>query len=252
MENPFIIITSQRTGGTTLNRNLNQISSFNSARQDEPFNTNRIYGGITKSFIKNGNTRNNWRAICSCMAQRENLKHCFENVPLTLTSSLIEASLASGHIHIFLYRKCNTSRILSFEYARRTGIWGPKKSKSIGQVLGAFDLPLDVEWLIEREKKIINTFNYFWKKFDISPEKRPIAISFEDIYEADDNHCFTALSRVTNKIGIPMNDDERALLASKIRAHGNQKTRNFYNNFLGFEELKERACSLPPYLFNPR
>jgi hypothetical protein len=129
-EQPFIIWTLRRTGGTSLRRVLYWLSSFG-AWDDEAFNEERQFGSITKSFLGNRDFLQLESEVKKIVAERKNLKHCIEVVPYEVNSALLRSSLEHDYRHVVLLRANEVDRQISLEIARQSGAWGPDEATSI-------------------------------------------------------------------------------------------------------------------------
>ena len=86
---PFLILTLRRTGGTSLMSFLSQVSPYPNI-QHEPFNKERIWGGVTAAYKENEDLEAVKAAIVQGTSERPNIKHCFEFIPLQITGALID------------------------------------------------------------------------------------------------------------------------------------------------------------------
>lgn len=233
---PFIIWTLQRTGGTNLAQGLfERIKPVNAYH--EPFNTGRIYGSIVEQW-KDTNDREKLKLdIIEICRSGVCFKHCVEEVPQVVNDILIEVSIEFGYSHLFLYRKDAISRLLSYYFARQTGVWGKKKAKSAVVSSELFKQPLPIDLLIKHERKCVNRLDIAWGKLQIN-HSRMFAISFEDIYEAKSAYfARKALLEVITFLGLNVARPEVSAL-DKIIGQGSQGTRELYSDFPGVDVLQ--------------
>lgn len=129
-EKPWIIVTMRRTGGTSLTKFLSNISSHSTV-EHEPFNRKRKFGHITRDFLEGQNKQSTEQAIRSALAERPNLKHCIEIVPIEVTRILIDACIELEYRIIVLTRRNEHLRLASLFLAQATGAWGPEQAQEI-------------------------------------------------------------------------------------------------------------------------
>jgi hypothetical protein len=131
MNKPFIIWTMRRTGGTSLANILGVLS--NKEVEHEPFNWDRSFGDMTKTFQNN---YKNFHLLeqsleARCFSTQINVKHCYEIVGQVFNDSLIELFSKSYYKHILLIRKNELLRLLSLYTAKYTEVWGKHGSEEI-------------------------------------------------------------------------------------------------------------------------
>lgn len=247
-DRPFLILTLQRTGGTNLTFQLTRRSSWKLAEQHEPFNRPRVYGHVTKAWEENRDRRALDAAIAEICARLENVKHCVEMVPIKVTESLIDASIAADYRFLFLYREDPVGRILSAEYARRTKVWGPRHVHKVAEDAVAFETPLDVPLLIDREAKCIGRLNEAWKQL-VAGGAKPVALSYEEMYGPDEARAWAGLSRVLAGLDLARGEAKDREILATMRGKGDQNTRDRYERFIGLDTLRERRATLPKFVF---
>ncbi len=241
---PFVIWTLQRTGGTNFNKHLNRLSCHDKL-QDEPFNSPREHGQLSKDWLKSKDRaalKGGMTAVCS---SHNNIKHCVERVPWAVSGALVEASHEAGYAPVFLYRENPLQRLLSMEYAQRTQSWGPKTVAEAGDNSEVFRAPLDVDALIEHETNSNNKLSKAWRQLR-KIGAAPVAISYEELYSADSETAQAGLQRVFSRLGIKATGVQ---LEEAIRSTGDQQTRDRYAQFTGIKKLQERIDSLLPPIF---
>lgn len=148
---PFIIWTLQRTGGTNFTNKLVKLSGLKKT-QDEPFNRKRELGYITTEWLQDGNKKRLRESIRDVYNSGRCIKHSMEQVPWAVSEALAMESRSAEYNHLFLYRKNPLHRLLSLEYARRTGVWGRRHLPNSKNDDVAFKKPLDVHKLIRHER----------------------------------------------------------------------------------------------------
>lgn len=127
---PFLILTLRRTGGTSLMSFLSQVSPYPNI-QHEPFNKERIWGGVTAAYKENEDLEAVKAAIVQGTSERPNIKHCFEFIPLQITGALIDHCRGAGYKIFLLTRRDEVSRIASLFLAMATGAWGSDQAAEI-------------------------------------------------------------------------------------------------------------------------
>ncbi|MDO6481144.1 hypothetical protein [Shimia thalassica] len=244
---PFIIWTMQRTGGTNFTKNLISLSGL--VAHHEPFNRPRIYGELTKSWMKDKDNSKLHDAVGRILDKPQIIKHCVEMTPWRISAVLAEESAKRGYNALFLTRESSAQRLLSMEYAQRTKVWGPSHEKPKSEDDPAFIQPLDVDALLLHEEKGIKRLNDFWsmlKKSNVGID----SISFEKLYDCSAEQAAQNVSSVLRLL-FPENPEFSAEdLVDQLRGGGNQETRDRYSRFVGIDELKERTSELPAYEFD--
>ncbi|QBF34245.1 hypothetical protein [Thalassococcus sp. S3] len=129
-EHPYLILTLRRTGGTSLTTFLSEVSSF-ATKEHEPFNPDRVWGGITEEFKRTKNVDLLRSKLGEALQSRPNIKHCIEVVPGVLTQELITACHERQYRLMLLTRRDETSRLISLFLAQSTGAWGPDEARQI-------------------------------------------------------------------------------------------------------------------------
>lgn len=249
IDRPFLIVTLQRTGGTNLTFQLTKRSSWKLAETHEPFNKPRIYGHITKAFLKDGNKAAVAAAMPEIAARQEIVKHCVEMVPFEITEALIDAFVAADYRFLFLYREDPVGRMLSAEYARRTKVWGPSHVHKVAEDAVAFETPLDVTGLMARERDCIERLNTAWRRLR-DKGAAPVALSFEEMFGPDPDRAWTGLSRVLAGLDLARGDTADRKLLDTVRGRGDQNTRDRYARFIGLDDLRIQARTLPDFAFS--
>lgn len=117
----LLILTVQRTGGTTLTDSLS-VAFPASEILHEPLIAKRPWARITERFVT-GKHRDIVAELSAAMKADQIVKHCCELVPQPLNRILIDAAMANGFRFIVLYRENERDRLRSKLFSRRTGIY---------------------------------------------------------------------------------------------------------------------------------
>jgi len=117
-------------------RLIEQLSSFD-AVQHEPFNTDRIYGAISRDFIKNGSAEKTNKRLQDILEKNRNIKHCLELLPGPFNQLLIDEAYKTGYRIFFWNRIDSFSRLVSLFLAEQTGLWENEGRTEIAAQLGA-------------------------------------------------------------------------------------------------------------------
>ncbi|MGB3405207.1 MAG: hypothetical protein WBA77_21165 [Microcoleaceae cyanobacterium] len=131
MNQPFIIWTMRRTGGTSLANILGILA--NKKVEHEPFNWDRSFGDITKTFQ---NDYKNFNLLeqsleARCFSAQINVKHCYEIAGQVFNDAIIDIFSKSCYKHIMLTRQNELLRLLSLYTAKYTEAWGKHGSEEI-------------------------------------------------------------------------------------------------------------------------
>jgi len=252
---PFVIWTLQRTGGTNLTGQLAQRSGLK-PREHEPFNKRRELGDITRRWIENEDQEQLLAAMDEVCAAKRPIKHCVEQVPWEISWALATRSSAAGYGHLFLYRKDPLSRLLSVEYARRTGVWGPRHLEKAEHDDAAFRKPLDVPRLIEHEKRCNWLLSAAWHVLQgeganpvaLAYEDAYVALAYEDAYADDAGAASEALVAVLRALDLSRGRSADRKLVDAVRARGNQGTRERYSRFEGRDELARQLATINTFI----
>ena len=126
-QRPFLVLTLRRTGGTSLMAFMARVSDAR-AVEHEPFNTDRVWGPITRAFRDNGDPAALESALDRVLSDRPNIKHCHEIIPWPVTRALIRACAARGYAVYTLTRRDERARLRSLFVAMATGAWGARQA----------------------------------------------------------------------------------------------------------------------------
>lgn len=246
---PFIIWTLQRTGGTNLTAQLIQRSRLK-PRQHEPFNRQRELGGITQHWHKTADETALAASMEEVCSVPRPIKHCLEQVPWAVSEALLHASVAAGYRHLFLYRREPIGRLLSVEYARRTGVWGVNHLHKTENEDHAFAKPLDIERLVQHELRCVYLLCAVRDLYGIEHGVRPITLAYEDVYGDDERCARQRLRKALAQMDLSRGKSVDVKFVNSIRERGNQGTRDRYERFEGRDELARRLRGVPR--FHPR
>jgi len=242
---PFIIWTLQRTGGTNFTRSLVRRSNYEKS-EDEPFNKPRQFGSITKGWLSGGDRIRMNESISDILVRKICIKHCVEQVPLAISEVLAECAVRENYKHLFLYRKEPLGRLLSLEYAKRTGGWGVRRVQRIPDDSHAFREPLDVEESVRHEVECVGRMQYIWGYLEeLGGEK--CAVAFEDIYGESDHRGEQVITGVLEFLGLAKGARSNQKFVNLVRGVGDQRTRAKYRRFRGVNELERALESVPVF-----
>jgi hypothetical protein len=126
MSCPFILWTTQRTGGTELGDLLMDMSEhpcaghepFNWAR-DEP----RRFQSLVQCWLEDRDDGALSKALVELLAQRYLIKHCYELFSMRFNLLLMEAATRAHYVHVHLVRRDETARLISKFIAETQGTW---------------------------------------------------------------------------------------------------------------------------------
>jgi len=242
---PFVIWTLQRTGGTNLTKQLAQRSRLK-PREHEPFNKRRELGDITRRWIQNEDSQELLAAMDEVCAADRPIKHCVEQVPWEVSCALATRSAAAGYGHLFLYRKDPLSRLLSVEYARRTGVWGPGHLEKAQYDDAAFRKPLDVPRLIEHEERCNRLLLAAWDMLQ-REGANPVSLAYEDAYADDADAASEALIAVLRALDLSRGPSAERKFIDAVRGRGHQGTRDRYARFEGRDELARKLAEIDTF-----
>ncbi|MEP4249932.1 hypothetical protein [Tateyamaria sp.] len=236
-EQPWLILTLRRTGGTSLTSFLAEVSKF-SAVEHEPFNVDRIFGSITQDFQKTGDVDAMRAAVADAVKDHPNIKHCVEIIPLELTRALIDECIAQGYGFMVLTRKNEARRVLSLLLAVSTGAWGPKAASGIyPKIIDGTQKaqPIDLQKVQNRVRQ-----DYFAIGRTLSLlRNRQVDyqwLVFEELYFGETSIEEQARS-VAGRLGIEIAPDDARLAAFSQR--DGQKSESIAQYVKGYDEAAE-------------
>lgn len=173
----------RRTGGTTFTSLLTTLSDH-PATQHEPFNLDRKFGHVTKTWIEKKDPALLMEGLDQVLADRPLIKHCYELMPEMVNLALIKATSERGYRHIVLDRKAEVDRIISLELAKITGAWGAKEAETVYREItnGNRRLdPVDIEHACDHMMACAAHRRWLTCQFDAALHT-PLLVYFEEIY----------------------------------------------------------------------
>ncbi|WP_257287526.1 hypothetical protein [Endozoicomonas sp. SESOKO2] len=238
---PFIIWTFRRAGGTNFAQFLFNLTPYPKI-EHEPFNDDRVFGNITRSFRDKKDTEKLRIDIRKALSSKPTIKHCLEIIPNELNLQLMQESTRLGYRHLFLYREDPKSRLLSLHYAQKTGIWGKKQLKPVDPKI--FTTPINVTSLINHEnqsrKKMLTVYNQM-----LLENLNPIAISFEDLYKNKDVSISVKHAKyIVNNLNLDSELIDDIIYEEMLRGKS-QGTKKDYHKFCNSHEASSAIEKLP-------
>jgi len=212
-EQPWLILTLRRTGGTSLTTFLSTASSF-STIEHEPFNPGRMLGHITNGFQNSDNIADMSAAVRQAVANRPNIKHCIEIIPTEITRALIDACQEQGYRFIVMTRRNEAKRLASLFLAISTGVWGPEDAMQIyPKIIAGTQTPPPID--LTRLRGRVRTDYYSVGRMLSMLRNRQIDypwLLFEDLYFGDTPIREQALA-LARDLGITIGEDDDRLQA---------------------------------------
>lgn len=239
-EAPVIIWTFRRTGGTNVAQAVFDASVFTGV-EHEPFNMDRLYGYVHENWKKNRDIVELRFLLDKILSQKVCLKHCLEIVPDELNMALIEISSRYGYKHVFLYREEARDRLLSLNFAMKTGVWG-RLNKEDSFDDSVFNEDIEIDKLIGHEnnsrRSMLNVYQ------GIVNKGLPFfVISFESLYRGEDESSKLLLSNLFEFLVADeyyLSDD----FLRKILTRGAQGTKEHYLCFRNSAEFIDKLDKL--------
>lgn len=247
-ENPFIIWTLRRSGGTNLGEALFKASKFN-AVQHEPFNDDRIFGNITKYWKETQDKEVLHTSIREILKQKPLIKHCFEIIPDEINEALVKISSEFNYNHLFLYREYPTDRLLSLNYARTTGIWGKEHKNTVKLDEKTFEKAVDIKRLIIHEQDSRRKIKLIHDSLN-KLHTNSLSVTFESLYQGAYEYSESLVTSTFESLGLKANNITPKTLNKMLRG-GSQGTKEDYLRFPGSDKLKELAGEFPRLLLTP-
>ena len=247
-ETPFIIWTSRRTGGTNFARALYKSSNLQCI-EDEPFNLGRAWGYITKEWKKNFDYVELYKLINQLLSEKWLLKHCLEIADDQINLALSELAVQYGYKSLFLYRETSEDRLLSLNFAQQTAVWGRDQLKQTAISEGVFQQEVDVNYLIEHEKKSRRAMRELYMAL-ILQNQEPLSVSFETLYKtANFEYSCQIVESIFDELGLNKDilTDE---FLNKTLKRGGQGTDKDYLRFERADELVEKTKNMGEFKLN--
>lgn len=242
---PFIIWTLQRTGGTNFTQQLVNRSGMVCV-QHEPFNKGRMYGDIVEQWREFKNDLVLADEIQAITNQHVIIKHCVEMIPWEISSALANAAINSGYRHLFLYRKNSLDRLLSLNFAEKTGVWGPAMQSNTNEHI---KLTIPVDRLVAHERKSIDLLQQAWDYLKANGANL-VALSYEDLYRTSLEHAKKALDPVFEMLNLSNGFQADSDFVFELINQGDQGTRDKYEAMQGIDELEQALLNIS--VFNPK
>ena len=183
MSFPFVIWTMQRTGGTTLASLLLSISEHPKLPH-EPFNPTRELGWIKQDWMSNRDRKALRQNIQTAFQPSFVTKHCYELIPNQMNAVLMGVTNKMGYRHIVLDRGDEVDRILSWELARVTGVWGKKNSAQTYSAIKSGEIavdPINIDEAVAHAQACRKKRDWLSAKFE-QRNILPMFVFFEDLY----------------------------------------------------------------------
>ena len=238
MSAPIIIWTLRRTGGTNLANAMFQLAGYK-AIEHEPFNTDRSFGHILLEYNENKDLERLYENINDVVKNGYSIKHCIELMPEEFNIALMELCVRYGYRHVFLYREEAADRLLSLNYAQKTGIWGRDQRDQCEIDESVFQDPIDTNGLLGHEVTCQKELRSIYETL-VDLNQTPLAVSFESLYKSD----FDYSKRLVTDLFLELELDSAALtedLFKKILKKGAQGTKSDYLKFPGSENFIKAA-----------
>ena len=180
---PFVIWTMRRTGGTSLTMLLSRLSEH-PTREHEPFNHGRRFGWVAENFKTHADPARLRADMETALAERPNIKHCYDLLPMALHAALLEVTQKLDYAHMILDRRDEGSRIRSLELALATGAWGPDDARKVYPAYLEGDTPVPEMALdrIARMRKTAASRRKWLAGALGSAGISPVVVFFEDVY----------------------------------------------------------------------
>ena len=238
---PLIIWTFRRTGGTNLAHTL--FSSMDNANAHyEPFNKNRIYGYVVKNWKESKNKEQLKNALIDILSQKVCIKHCLENVPDEVNAILLEISVQYGYKHLFLYREQAEGRLLSLNYAEKTGVWSSDFKNKSNLDNSIFSQKIESKRLIQHELTCRKQMKSIYQK-SVSLKAFPLTVSFENLYKQPYKQSKKLVQDLFTLL-VPSMTDIPEEFFEKLLKKGAQGTKTDYTRFNGSEDFLKQVRAL--------
>ncbi|GHA61369.1 hypothetical protein GCM10008927_28520 [Amylibacter ulvae] len=184
---PWLIITMQRCGGTSLSQFLDACSPFDTA-QDEPFLRARQYGFATQRHRENPDIARLTGDLYSVLKKRENIKHCLCTAHPDITNILLDLAHDMNRPVILLLRHDEIARFRSLMIAKSTKLWFRNRPKIFNTRLQklksgeATAKPINLEKAASRMGHFLDLKNQTLAHID-QIKLSPLHIFYEDFYQ---------------------------------------------------------------------
>jgi len=243
-EQPILILTLRRTGGTDFTTALVKLSSF-PAMEHEPFNRRRKLSAISESFAQHSDPERLRAEIDAALDQSPNIKHCVEVQPIAITRALIDVAQARGYYIIVLTRRNEAKRIGSLLLAQATGAWGAADADMVYPRILDGTLrpePIDLSRLANR---VHADFAALGQTLTLL-RNRGIAWDwqvFEEIYLSERSSA-EQVAAIARRAGIQaMPDDPRLTVFAKSKGQNSAAIASYVPNFAEAMARLETLCA---------
>jgi hypothetical protein len=240
----IIIWTFRRTGGTNLTSAI--IKSLGGKTvEHEPFNTDRVFGSITTQWRETRDIEQLRSSLHEIFSQNISFKHCLEIIPMEMNFLILELATEYGYKHLFLYRENAADRLLSLNYAMRTGIWGSKGEAPIECGTDVFSEPVNISKLLNHEATCRHDMRSIYTNL-ISKGDSPIAVSFESIYKRSQQYSKALVKELFEQVTGSRPARFKSLYQNLV-SYGSQGTSSDYLRFPGADALAVQVDKLGPF-----
>jgi hypothetical protein len=158
---------------------------------------------------------------------------------------LLELATEYGYKHLFLYRENAADRLLSLNYAMRTGIWGSKGKTPIECGTDVFYGPVNISKLLNHEATCRRDMRSIYANL-ISKGDSPIAVSFESIYKSSQQYSKALVKELFEQVTGSRPARFKSLYQNLV-SYGSQGTSSDYLRFPRADELAIQANELGPF-----
>lgn len=240
---PTLTLTLRRTGGTSLQSFLAQVSPFRSV-EHEPFNPDRIWGHIVQKFQEDKDLDALEASIDALLENKVNIKHCVEVVPVQVTKLLIKCAKKHGYFFIVLTRSNSIRRLRSLFLAMSTDAWGPEhEAERYPAILAGEVKPAPINLDKVRRQywndqlvlgRTISQLRY--QKVDYE------WLVFEEVYQGEDPVSVHA-AKLATQIGIDVSGEGANL--DRLNERGKQSSyqiENFIPNYDDMMAILKETC----------
>ncbi|MCK8073693.1 glycosyltransferase family 2 protein [Vibrio sp. 1CM23M] len=237
-ENPFIIWTFRRSGGTNLAHKLITSSTFDTV-EHEPFNRDRIFSYVTNQWLHNRDIVELEHALREILSRRINFKHCLEIIPQEINELIARLSIEYGYKHLCLYRENSLSRLLSLQYSVDTGNWGEGSGNRATVDISNKLLPIKklIKHELSARKNLEDIFHYL----ESNTSQNVYYISFESIFKSDRFEGIYLAKQLFSELCPNFTIDESGSQIENLFTRGKQGTSSEYNKYANYDEFKIKA-----------
>jgi hypothetical protein len=238
-----LTLTLRRTGGTSLQSFLAQVSPFKSV-EHEPFNEGRLWGHVVSQFQEDNDLVALEARIDSLLSQKVNIKHCIEVVPPQVTRLLINCAKKHGYFFIVLTRRNSIRRLRSLFLASATGAWGPEQEARRYAAIRSGELKLQAIDLDQVRRqywsdqqalgRIVSQLRYLNIDYEW--------LVYEEVYQGELPVSAHA-ARLVDRIGLDLAGETQSL--NKLNARGKQSSQSIEDcvpNYAAMMKTLQEIC----------